>query len=83
MLRFLYIHLYQFMDDPANSDSNYFFEDDNGLNLFKDLEDEEDDDEDDEEDVDLFGEDEVRAELEEAGLDYNELENLDPDDYDF
>ena len=33
------------------------------------------DDEDDEDDVDLFGEDEVRAELEDAGLD--------PDDYDF
>ena len=124
------MEMYQFMDDPANSDSNYFFKDDNGLNVFKDLEDEEnewdefedeqdpfedpdgdewdefededdedddDEDEEDEEDVDLFGEDEVRAELEEAGLNYDELENmdldersemledagLDPDDYDF
>ena len=35
---------------------------------------------DDEDDVDLFGEDEVRAELEDAGLDYDELEYMDPDE---
>ena len=91
------MEMYQFMDNTANRDRNRFFEDDDGLNLFEDPEDEEDewdefedddeqdpfedpdededDDEDDEDDVDLFGEDEVRAELEDAGLD--------PDDYDF
>lgn len=104
------MEMYQFMDNTANRDKNRFFEDDEGLNLFENPEDEEDefedddeqdlfedpdedewdefeddddededddeDDEDDEEDdVDLFGEDEVRAELEDAGLD--------PDDYDF
>ena len=58
------MEMYQFMDNTANRDRNRFFEDDD-----------EDDDEDDEDDVDLFGEDEVRAELEDAGLD--------PDDYDF
>lgn len=31
------MEMYQFMDDPANSDSNSFFENDNGLNLFKNL----------------------------------------------
>lgn len=83
------MEMYQFMDNTANRDRNRFFEDDDGLNLFEDPEDEEDewdefedddedddeDDEDDEDDVDLFGEDEMRAELEDAGLD--------PDDYDF
>ena len=85
------MEMYQFMDNTANRDRNRFFEDDDGLNLFEDPEDEEDEwdefedddeqdpfedpDEDDEDDVDLFGEDEVRAELEDAGLD--------PDDYDF
>lgn len=61
------MEMYQFMDNTANRDRNRFFEDDDGLNLFEDPE--------DEEDVDLFGEDEMRAELEDAGLD--------PDDYDF
>ena len=79
------MEMYQFMDNPANRDRNRFFEDDEGLNLFEDPEDEEDefedDDEDDEEDdVDLFGEDEVRAELEDVGLDYDELEYMDPDE---
>ena len=106
------MEMYKFMDNTENRDRNRFFEDDDGLNLFEDPEDEEDewdefedddeqdpfedpyvderdefeeeddeedddedDDEDDEDDVDLFGENEVRAELEDAGLD--------PDDYDF
>ena len=30
--------------------------------------------------MDLFGEDEVRAELEDVGLDYDELEYMDPDE---
>lgn len=63
------MEMYQFMDNTANRDRNRFFEDDD-----------EDDDEDDEDDVDLFGEDEVRAELEDAGLDYDELEYMDPDE---
>lgn len=58
------MEMYQFMDNTANRDRNRFFEDDD-----------DEDDEDDEDDVDLFGEDEMRAELEDAGLD--------PDDYDF
>ena len=66
------MEMYQFMDNTANRDRNRFFEDDD-----------EDDDEDDEDDVDLFGEDEVRAEFGDAGLDYDELEYMDPDDYDF
>ena len=96
------MEMYQFMDNTANRDKNRFFEDDEGLNLFEDPEDEEDEDDDEDEDdedddVDPFGEDEVRAELEDAGLDYDELEymdlderremiedaGLDPDDYDF
>lgn len=72
------MEMYQFMDNTANRDRNRFFEDDEGLNLFEDPEDEEDDEEDD--DVDLFGEDEVRAELEDVGLDYDELEYMDPDE---
>ena len=63
------MEMYQFMDNTANRDRNRFFEDDD-----------EDDDEDDEDDVDLFGEDEVRAECEDAGLDYDELEYMDPDE---
>jgi len=63
------MEMYQFMDNTANRDRNRFFEDDD-----------EDDDEDDEDDVDLFGEDEVRAEFEDAGLDYDELEYMDPDE---
>lgn len=85
------MEMYQFMDNTANRDKNRFFEDDEGLNLFEDPEDEEDEFEDDDEqdpfedpdeddDVDLFGEDEVRAELEDAGLDYDELEYMDPDE---
>ena len=82
------MEMYQFMDNTANRNRNRFFEDDEGLNLFEDPEDEEDDDEDDEEDeeddvdddVDLFGEDEARAEFEDAGLDYDELEYMDPDE---
>lgn len=84
------MEMYQFMDNTANRDRNRFFENDDGLNLFEDPEDEEDewdefedddeDDEDDDEDEDLFGEDEVRAELEDAGLDYDELEYMDPDE---
>lgn len=85
------MEMYQFMDNTANRDRNRFVEDDDGLNLFEDLEDEEDE-------WDEFeDEDEVRAELEDAGLDYDELEymdpnerremledaGLDPDDYDF
>lgn len=58
------MEMYQFMDNTANRDKNRFFEDDD-----------EDENDDEEDDVDLFGEDEVRAELEDAGLD--------PDDYDF
>lgn len=60
------MEMYQFMDNTANRDRNRFFEDD--------------DEDDDEDDVDLFGEDEVRAELEDAGLDYDELEYMDPDE---
>ena len=85
------MEMYQFMDNTANRDRNRFFEDDDGLNLFEDPEDEEDewdefededddDDDEDEDDVDLFGEDEVRAELEDAGLDYDELKYMDPDE---
>ena len=86
------MEMYQFMDNTANRNRNRFFEDDEGLNLFEDPEDEEDDDEDDDEDdeeddeedeeddVDLFGEDEARAEFEDAGLDYDELEYMDPDE---
>lgn len=68
------MEMYQFMDNPANRDRNRFFEDDEGLNLFEDPEDEEDEFEDDDED------DEVRAELEDVGLDYDELEYMDPDE---
>lgn len=60
------MEMYQFMDNTANRDRNRFFEDD--------------DEDDDEDDVDLFGEDEVRAEFEDAGLDYDELEYMDPDE---
>ena len=68
------MEMYQFMDNTANRDRNRFFEDDDGLNLFEDLEDEEDE-------WDEFeDEDEVRAELEDAGLDYDELEYMDPDE---
>lgn len=86
------MEMYQFMDNTANRDRNRFFEDDDGLNLFEDPdedewdefenEDDDEDEDDDEEDgdVDLFGEDEVRAELEDAGLDYDELEYMDPDE---
>ena len=44
------MEMYQFMDNTANRNRNRFFEDDEGLNLFEDPEDEEDDDEDDDED---------------------------------
>ena len=82
------MEMYQFMDNTANRDKNRFFEDDEGLNLFEDpdedewdeFEDEDDDEDDEEDDVDLFGEDEVRAELEDVGLDYDELEYMDPDE---
>ena len=63
------MEMYQFMDNTANRDKNRFFEDDD-----------EDENDDEEDDVDLFGEDEVRAELEDAGLDYDELEYMDPDE---
>ncbi len=43
------MEMYQFMDNPANRDRNRFFEDDEGLNLFEDPEDEEDEFEDDDE----------------------------------
>lgn len=62
------MEMYQFMDNTANRDKNRFFEDD------------EDEDDDEDDDVDLFGEDEARAELEDAGLDYDELEYMDPDE---
>lgn len=77
-------------EDPEDEGDEWDeFEDDDEQDPFEDpdedewdeFEDEDDDDEDeddddeDEDDVDLFGEDEVRAELEDAGLD--------PDDYDF
>ena len=85
------MEMYQFMDNTANRGRNSFVEDDDGLNLFEDPEDEEDewdefededddDDDEDEDDVDLFGEDEVRVELEDAGLDYDELKYMDPDE---
>lgn len=83
------MEMYQFMDNTANRDRNRFFEDDDEQDPFEDpdedewdeFEDEDDDeDDDDEDDVDLFGEDEVRAELEDAGLDYDELEYMDPDE---
>ena len=68
------MEMYQFMDNTANRDRNRFVEDDDGLNLFEDLEDEGDE-------WDEFeDEDEVRAELEDAGLDYDELEYMDPDE---
>ena len=68
------MEMYQFMDNTVNRDRNRFVEDDDGLNLFEDLEDEEDE-------WDEFeDEDEVRAELEDAGLDYDELEYMDPDE---
>ena len=68
------MEMYQFMDNTANRDRNRFVEDDDWLNLFEDLEDEEDE-------WDEFeDEDEVRAELEDAGLDYDELEYMDPDE---
>ena len=41
------MEMYQFMDNPANRYRNRFFEDDEGLNLFEDPEDEEDEFEDD------------------------------------
>ena len=59
------MEMYQFMDNTANRDRNSFVEDD---------------DDEDEDDVDLFGEDEVRVELEDAGLDYDELKYMDPDE---
>ena len=75
-------------EDPEDEEDEWDeFEDDDEQDPFEDPDedewdefededdDEDDDDEDDEDDVDLFGEDEVRAELEDAGLD--------PDDYDF
>ena len=68
-------------EDPEDEEDEWDeFEDDDEQDPFEDPDEDEwdefeDDDEDDEDDVDLFGEDEVRAELEDAGLD--------PDDYDF
>ena len=55
------MEMYQFMDNTANRDRNSFVEEDDGLNLFEDSEDEED-------------------EFEDAGLDYDELEYMDPDE---
>lgn len=57
-------------EDPDEDEWDEFDDEDD-----EDDEDDDEDDEDDEDDVDLFGEDETRAELEDAGLD--------PDDYDF
>ncbi len=57
-------------EDPDEDEWDEFDDEDD-----EDDEDDDEDDEDDEDDVDLFGEDEMRAELEDAGLD--------PDDYDF
>lgn len=76
-------------EDPEDEEDEWDeFEDDDEQDPFEDPdedewdefddeddEDDDEDDEDDEDDVDLFGEDEMRAELEDAGLD--------PDDYDF
>lgn len=70
-------------EDPEDEEDEWDeFEDDDEQDPFEDPDedewdefDDEDDEDDDEDDVDLFGEDEMRAELEDAGLD--------PDDYDF
>ena len=63
------LNLFEDPEDEEDEWDEFDDEDD------EDDEDDDEDDEDDEDDVDLFGEDEMRAELEDAGLD--------PDDYDF
>ena len=65
-------------DEFEDEDEQDPFEDE--WDEFEDKDEDEDEDDDEEDDVDLFGEDEVRAELEDAGLDYDELEYMDPDE---
>lgn len=75
-------------EDPEDEEDEWDeFEDEDEQDPFEDPDEDEwdefeddDNDDDEEDDVDLFGEDEVRAELEDAGLDYDELEYMDPDE---
>ena len=70
------MEMYQFMDNTANRDRNRFFEDDDGLNLFEDPEDEEDE-------WDEFEDDDEQDPFEDPDEDeWDEFEDEDDDEDD-